>query len=136
MGVHIVKLDEAKVKGDLDGYKSKAQEYANDPEKTEKLFSEAVKKADGLKGPLEKVWEDLQLMFGIVMDWIKGEYRDVPIGSIIAIIAAVLYFVSPIDLIPDFIPVAGYFDDIFVVGLVINQVRADLNKYKIWKENR
>jgi uncharacterized membrane protein YkvA (DUF1232 family) len=131
-----MKLDEAKVKSDLEGYKSKAQEYANDPEKTEKLFSEAVKKADGLKGPLEKVWEDLQLMFGIVMDWIKGEYRDVPIGSIIAIITAIIYFVSPIDIIPDFIPVAGYVDDVFVVGLVINQVRADLHKYKVWKENR
>lgn len=131
-----MKLDETKAKSSLDGYMSKAQEYANDSEKTGKLFSDAVKKADGLKGPLEKVWEDLQLMFGIVMDWIKGDYRDVPIGSIVAIIAAVLYFVSPIDLIPDFIPVAGFLDDIFVVGLVINQVRADLYKYKAWKESR
>lgn len=131
-----MRLDETKAKRDLEGYKNKAQEYADDPEKTKELFNNAAKKADSLKGPLEKVWEDLQLMFGIVIAWISGEYREVPIGSIIAIIAAVLYFVSPIDLIPDFLPVAGYLDDVFVIGLVINQVRADLNKYKDWKENR
>lgn len=131
-----MQFDESKAKSDLEGFKNKAQEYANDPEKTKKLLNDAVKKADNLKGPLEKIWDDLQLMFGIVKDWITGEYKEVPIGSIIAIIAAVLYFVSPIDLIPDLIPVAGFIDDIFVIGLVINQVRADLYKYKEWKENR
>ena len=131
-----MQFDESKAKSNLEGYKNKAQEYVDNPEKAKKLLNDAIKKADNLKGPLEKIWDDLQLMFGIVKDWITGEYREVPIGSIIAIIAGVLYFVSPIDLIPDFIPVAGFIDDIFVIGLVINQVRADLYKYKEWKDNR
>lgn len=131
-----MQFDESKAKRDLEGFKNKAQEYANDPQKAKKLLNDAIKKADNLKGPLEKIWDDLQLMFGIVKDWITGEYKEVPIGSIIAIIAAVLYFVSPLDLIPDFIPVAGFIDDIFVIGLVINQVRADLYKYKEWKHNK
>jgi len=131
-----MKFDEAKAKVDYEKSKSKAQEYINDPEKTKKLFEEAAKKANRVKGPLDKIWEEIQLMFGIVKDWFSGEYKEVPVGSIIAIIGGIIYFVSPIDLVPDFIPAAGYLDDVFVLGLVINQVRSDLQKYKEWKESR
>jgi len=32
---------------------------------------------------------------------------------------AIAYAVSPIDLIPDFIPLVGHFDDLFIVPLLI-----------------
>jgi uncharacterized membrane protein YkvA (DUF1232 family) len=99
--------------------------------KQKKVLDEAMKKADEAKGPLEKVWDNLQLMFNIVHEWMKGDYKEIPIGSIVAIVCAILYFVSPIDVIPDFIPVAVYIDDIFVVSLVIGQVRSDL--HEAWK---
>lgn len=41
--------------------------------------------------------------------------RDNGFGTIVLILA-LLYIISPIDLIPDFIPVAGWADDL-VVGL-------------------
>ena len=131
-----MKFDEAKARVDYEKSKSKAQEYINDPEKTKKLFEKAKEKANRVKGPLDKIWEDIQLMFGIVKDWFSGEYKEVPVGSIIAIIGGIIYFVSPIDLVPDFVPAAGYIDDVFVLGLVINQVSSDLQKYKEWKESR
>ena len=49
--------------------------------------------------------------------YIQGEYKDVPIGIIIAIISALVYFVSPIDILPDSIPIVGYFDDAAVVAV-------------------
>ena len=48
-------------------------------------------------------------------------------------IAALLYVLSPIDLIPDFIPVVGYVDDALVVAVCIKLVQADLDKYRDWK---
>lgn len=131
-----MKYDEAKVKSDFEKSKSRAQEYINDPEKTKKLLDAAAKKADDIKGPLDKIWEDIQLMFGIVRDWLSGDYKEVPVGSIIAIIGGIIYFVAPIDVVPDFIPGAGYLDDVFVLGLVINQVKSDLQKYKVWKYSK
>lgn len=114
------------------GFKNKADDYINDKDKAKKLVDEAKKKAKR-KGPLEELWEDIQLLFGIISDWATGKYTDVPKGSIIAIIIGLLYFVSPIDLIPDFLP-GGLLDDAAVLALVIAQVKSDLDKYKQWRE--
>lgn len=114
--------------------KSKAKDLFEHPEQAKKLLEDAIHKAGPASGALEKVWEELQLMFSLIKDWLSGAYREVPKGSIVAILAGLIYFISPIDVIPDFIPIAGYIDDVFVLGLVINQVRADLHKYKAWKD--
>lgn len=127
-----IKLDDLQKK-----YGYKAREYAEDKEKAKKLLKDAVVKAENLdkSGPLNEFYERLMLLFGIVRDWSSGSYKDVPKGSIIMIIIGILYFLSPIDLILDFIPVGGFIDDAFVVGLVIKQVNSDLDKYKVWKQN-
>lgn len=113
--------------------KEEAERLIEDKEETNKKLDDAFTKASKNRGKLEEVWNYLQLFFAISRDYINGKYREVPKGSIIAIIASLLYFLSPIDLIPDFIPVIGYIDDIFVLGLVFNQVRSDLDAFEKWK---
>lgn len=122
-----------KVEGSFKNSKEEAKKLIEDKDKTNKKIDEAFKKASENKGKLGEVWNYLQLFFSISRDYINGKYKNVPTGSIIAIIAALLYFLSPIDLIPDFIPVIGYIDDIFVLGLVFSQVKSDLEEYEIWK---
>jgi uncharacterized membrane protein YkvA (DUF1232 family) len=119
----------------LNEYKNKAGDYFNNPKKLSDLLTQSTKKAQNHSGPLDEVWSKLQLMFGLIRDWANGSYRDVPKGSILAIIAGLIYFASPIDLIPDVIPVIGFVDDIAVLGLIIKQISSDLDKYKEWKEN-
>lgn len=115
----------------------KAKVYANDVDKTERLLKDAHRKAESLEksGPIDKFYRELLFLFGLVKDSINGSYKDVPKGSIIVIIMGILYFLSPIDLIPDFIPFIGFSDDAFVLGLVFKQVNNDLEKYKNWKFN-
>ena len=109
----------------------KAREYAGDPRKTQKLLDEAIKKSAGI-GPLIELGESLKLIFGLTRDYARGSYRDVRYRSIILIIIGLLYLVAPIDSIPDFIPIAGFIDDAAVLGLIIKQVRSELDKYKTW----
>lgn len=61
--------------------------------------------------------------------YVKKEYTDIPIGTIIAILSALIYFVSPIDFIPDSIPGIGYLDDVAVVAVCWNLVSSDIKEY-------
>lgn len=115
--------------------KEEAEEIIKDKKKTQDTVNKAMNKAIKVKGPLEKVWNSLILMGPAVLDWTTGKYKKIPVGSIIAIVGALIYFLSPIDVIPDFIPGIGYIDDVFVISLVISQINDDLEKYKIWREN-
>ncbi len=112
-----------------------AEVLIKDKQKTTSTVNEAMDKASKYKNQLEKVWEYLQLFFSIVKDYINGNYKEIPIKTIISIVASLLYLISPIDLIPDFIPGVGLIDDVFVIGLVISVAKSDLDKYKDWKSN-
>jgi len=48
-------------------------------------------------------------------------------------VIVVLYFVNPIDALPDVIPFLGITDDAGVFALIINQIRVELDRYKEWK---
>jgi uncharacterized membrane protein YkvA (DUF1232 family) len=55
---------------------------------------------------------------------LRGLLRDprVPRGSKVLLAFAVLWVVSPIDLLPEFLPVIGPLDDVIVVALVLRHV--------------
>lgn len=76
---------------------------------------------------------DLSSEIGLVTDYVKGNYKDVPWNVIAAVTGAVIYFVSPVDVIPDVIPVVGYIDDALVVKLALEIARPDLEAYARWK---
>lgn len=84
-------------------------------------------------GPLGRYIEDVKLLFSIIKDYVNGNYREIPWYSIAAIVAALLYVLSPIDLIPDFLPVIGLIDDALVVAACLSMVESDLHTYKEWK---
>ncbi|MBF0240354.1 MAG: DUF1232 domain-containing protein [SAR324 cluster bacterium] len=86
--------------------------------------------------PLKQLWNDIQWMVDLIKDYWDGTYREIPWASLAAIVAAIIYFVSPLDAIPDFIPVIGYLDDATVIGFALAMVKEDLLQYKKWKESK
>ena len=83
--------------------------------------------------PMLELWEDIRLMVQLVTDYFNGDYQDVEWRNIAAIAGAIIYFVSPIDVIPDFIPEVGFLDDALVIKLALEFADEDLSKYKDWK---
>ena len=84
-------------------------------------------------GPLEELWQSIKDLISLLKDYSSGRYPNVPWTTVASITAAIAYFVSPIDLIPDVIPIIGYLDDAYVIKLCIDAVQTDLNKYLAWK---
>jgi uncharacterized membrane protein YkvA (DUF1232 family) len=120
--------------GGHERFESAAKDYYEQPEKTERLIVRASKKAIGKQKALVEVWDRLHLLFDLVTEWRKGEYKKIPKGSIIMIIATIIYFVSPIDIVPDFLIGLGILDDAAVIGFTLRQIASDLDDFKVWKE--
>ena len=81
-------------------------------------------------GTLSKYLGDIKLYFKMLGDVFTGKYKKVPVGTIAAIVGTLLYVLSPIDLIPDFIPVIGYLDDADMLALCLNFTKYDVEEYK------
>jgi uncharacterized membrane protein YkvA (DUF1232 family) len=135
-GVKTPKVAQKEAKRVLNESKTVAEKYASDKKKTAYLIDEALRKSKKHKGLLGKCWGELYAMIRMVRAWVKGEYKDVPWETIVWAIAAIIYFVSPIDLIPDFIPVVGYLDDAVVIGLVAASISTDIENFREWEESQ
>ena len=60
-----------------------------------------------------------ELKFNISALFLVYKRKDIPLFTKILIIITVGYALSPIDLIPDFIPVLGYLDDLIILPFLI-----------------
>lgn len=93
-----------------------------------------------LKGRAKQLTTDIPALF------LSLKSKDTPILAKILAGIAVFYALSPIDLIPDFIPVLGYLDDIIILPVLValtiklipietfNQFREDAKG--IWKSGK
>ena len=98
----------------------------NEP-KIKKLFN---------KDALKKFAGQVPLMFSMIKDYKAKRYREVPVKSIVAIVATLLYVFLPVDVIPDIVPALGFTDDAVVVAWCLKMVASDLEKYKEWKDKQ
>jgi uncharacterized membrane protein YkvA (DUF1232 family) len=114
-----------------------AEAYVTDPTRLRKLVQDAVGKINIIpRGPFGETWPHLLAMIRVIRDYQRAEYRDMPADKLLVIIAAILYFVSPFDVIPDWVPVLGHIDDAFVVSLALKSVRNDLDMFMAWETAR
>lgn len=128
------KMDKLGTKG-LRLFESRAAEYIKDKGKLSNLLNLAMRKGMS-SDSIRDAWERLQLAVDVLKDWVSGEYKELPKRSLIILTAALLYFITPVDLVPDFIPLSGYLDDVTVIAYVYSQITKDLEAYKAWKEKR
>lgn len=113
--------------------KKTAEVYADDKKKTEHLLDEAARKARREKGMLGAFADDLSALLRLLRAWVKGQYRVVPWKTIVLALVAVIYFVDPFDLVPDFVPLVGYLDDAGVIGFVLRSIGKDLRQFCEWE---
>lgn len=126
-------FDKVQAKVELEKGYVEAEEILKDIDKLERFLQRLEKKLKTIPLAGEKL-SHIPVMVSLVKSYTKREYTDIPIGTIIAVISALVYFVSPIDIIPDSIPVLGYFDDAAVVAACWALVESDVDEYIKWRE--
>lgn len=116
---------------------AEAESYAKNPDHLRKLLTDAREKINHIpRGPFAETWPYLMGMIRLIRAFHQGEYRDISLSNLLTIIAAIIYFVSPFDLIPDSVPILGHIDDAFVVRLALESVRADLDAFMAWETSK
>ena len=118
---------------------SSAEGYIKQPTRLKKLLTDAYQKAsekNDVGSLAHEAWETLQTMFRLIKASMSGEYTGVPGTTVAAAVAVLVYFLSPIDLIPDFIPVLGLLDDVALVAWFSTTLKGEVDKFHEWEITR
>ncbi len=114
-------------------FRKKAERLAQEPDGVQSIALRATDKLGRHREKLETLRADLPVLLRLTRSWGRKEYRAIPWKSIVSVVAAVLYFVSPVDLIPDLIPFFGFVDDAAVVAYVLKSFKTDIDAFRIWE---
>ncbi len=122
-----------KVCAAVDGKKTQAEYITHNKDAFDKFLKDIEKTLKKIPN-VGNILSDIPLLVSMVKSYVSGEYREVPYNMIVGVIATLLYVISPIDLIPDVIPVAGFADDAMAVAFCVKMNHDDLEKYKSWRD--
>jgi uncharacterized membrane protein YkvA (DUF1232 family) len=117
--------------------KTKAESLLKSPEKTNRLLDSALKRSSSAKNAaqLGSIAEKLQAVTRMIRSYVNRDYKDIPWQTLILVTGALVYFVSPIDAIADFIPLLGFADDVAIITAVISSINHDLEKFLEWERS-
>lgn len=103
-----------------------------------RLLPDIKKKVEqkGFRGISQELKENISWFLKLLKSFATREYTDIPAQKIIYILAALLYFLLPIDILPDFLPLVGLADDIALLGFIWKNMEEEITKFKEWKNNQ
>ena len=127
-------IDEQEAMNELTKNYGEAEKLLKDHDKVEEFLQKLEKKIK-LIPHAGNALANIPIMASLVKSYIKKEYAEVPIGTIIAVLSALIYYLSPFDLIIDGVPVLGSLDDIAVIGVCLKLVESDIKDYDLWRHN-
>lgn len=97
------------------------------------LIFAVARKGAGQGDRLGKLKDDLRLLQALCLAYWRGEYRAVSPKTMLSVVAGLMYFLSPFDAVPDWIPGIGMLDDIAVLAWVMKSLESELNAFRAWR---
>lgn len=102
--------------------------------KLPQLLAAVAKKGAGNAARLGRVRGDLQLLLGLCTAWWRGEYRAISPRALLSVVAGLLYFLTPLDALPDWLLGIGLLDDLAVLAWLLRTWQGELDAYRAWRE--
>ncbi len=131
-------FDAEEIRSAFYGNERQAEILLNDAAQAHEVLGNAEKLLIKIKNMpvIGGLIDDIGTIIEMIGACLTGTYQEAPLRVVVAAMVAIIYLLSPIDLIPDFIPVFGWMDDAAVITLALSMgVSAELEKYRIWKED-
>lgn len=123
----------------FDKAKTRASSILGDKEKLEEVLNASKTRLGEINidnSKLSKLGHNLRIFLRMIQAYAKGHYREAPWKSMVGIVAGIVYFLMPIDLVPDFIPFTGFIDDFTVIMLISNAFQQDIKQFEVWDFNK
>jgi uncharacterized membrane protein YkvA (DUF1232 family) len=112
----------------------RAEELVRNPKEFLAVLSAAERRLDKLDaGPLTPLKKDVQTLLRLLRASGEGRYRQVSKKNLLLAAAGIAYLVSPLDVIPDFLP-GGFADDAVVIAFVVRKLRGELDAFETWEQ--
>lgn len=116
-------------------FRRRAEQLLENPGRVGVVLKQVRDKLPSLGGGrLGQLAQDLKVVLDLVAAWFSGEYRQVSNKTIVILLAALLYFVTPLDLIPDFLFGWGLLDDAVVLTYVVTLLQGELQNFRQWQK--
>lgn len=107
----------------------KAQRILDDPKKAENFLQQIHAKMEEYPADSE-LFENVPVLAELAEKYLKKEYTDIPRDTVTVILSALSYLISPVDYIPDSLPIIGYSDDAMVLLVCWQIVEPEVNRYR------
>ena len=112
----------------------RAEELVRNPKEFLRVLEIVERRLDRVQaGALTPLKHDLQTLLRMLRASGEGRYRDVSKKNLLLAAAGIAYLVSPLDMIPDFLP-GGFADDAAVVAFVVRKLRGELAAFERWEQ--
>ena len=136
-------MDKEKIMEELEKRLRDAEDILSDKEKSneftenvEDRFNSSLKNKNPIFfiRKIKQLTTYIPLFISLIKSYTKKEYREIPLATVVAVAAALIYFLAPIDVIPDFIPGFGFVDDASIIAFCFLACKHDLDKYSKWRK--
>lgn len=116
---------------------AQANRIAGDPEKLKELAADVSRKIERRGGKsFAKLKDNLALFIRLIVAISKRRYQQVSWYNLTLIVASLIYFLIPTDLIPDFIAGLGYLDDATLLGWTYSAVKSEMEAFLLWESEQ
>jgi uncharacterized membrane protein YkvA (DUF1232 family) len=107
-----------------------AKKIFNNKDKIKEVLNDSSQKAETSQDKMSTgLWNDVKSLGSMLKASISGSHKFSK-STVLYLIAGLLYFINPLDIVPDFIFGLGFVDDAAVLAIVVKRIKGELDKFK------
>ncbi len=111
----------------------RAERLVRNPKELLTLLTKAERRLDRVNaGRLTPIKKDVQTLLRLMRAYGEGRYQQVSKKNLVLAGLGIIYLVSPLDVLPDFLP-GGFFDDAAIIGFIVKKIRTELVAFEVWE---